>query len=133
MTSTAPNSPHVVSLSADPPTSTGTGGGAVSQSATSLAFNSGAGQVQSVRFTNNTGGTVTFIQASMTSGKFGQTNNCGDVAAGGSCTVTFTYYPDNSGSTTGTFTMTSTAPNSPHTVSLTAKSTGGKRLVLNGG
>ena len=41
-------------------------------------------------------------------------------APGGSCTATITYYPTNSGSDSGTFTMTSTAPNSPHVVSLNA-------------
>jgi hypothetical protein len=30
-----------------------------------------------------------------------------------------TYYPTNSGSDTGTLTLTSTAPNSPHVVNLT--------------
>src|SRR6202008_3864918 len=74
---------------------------------------------QSVTYTNNTGSRVTFMQASMSSARYGQTNNCGEVAAGSSCTATVTYYPTNSGSDTGTFTVTSSAPNSPHVVSLT--------------
>jgi hypothetical protein len=120
MTSTAPNSPHVVSLSAGAlsgSSSTTTDG--VALSATELNFSAGA-NTQTVTYTNNTGSRVTFIQASMSSTRFGQTNNCGEVAPGGSCTATVTYYPTNSGSDTGTFTMTSTAPNSPHVVSLNA-------------
>ena len=73
-------------------------------------------------YTNNTGSQVTFIQATISSGKFGQTNNCGEVAAGASCTATVTYYRNNSGSDTATFTMTSTAPNSPHVVTLKGSS-----------
>jgi hypothetical protein len=73
-----------------------------------------------VTYTNKTSTTVQFIQASMSSGKFGQTNNCDAVAPGASCSATVTYYPRNSGSTSGTFTMTSTAPNSAHVVNLTA-------------
>jgi hypothetical protein len=63
---------------------------------------------------------VTFIQAIMSSSKYGQTNNCGEVAPGASCTATVTYLAGNSGNHQGTFTMTSTAPNSPHVVTLTA-------------
>ncbi len=116
MTSTAPNSPHVVSLSSGA-ISTATASG-VSQSAASLDF-SGA-TTRTVTYTNNTGVKVTFIQASMSSARYGQTNNCGEVAAGGTCTATITYYPGNTGSDSGTFTVTSTAPNSPHVVSLSA-------------
>jgi hypothetical protein len=82
-------------------------------------FKNGATSSQTVTYTNNTGVKVTFIQASISSGKFQQTNNCGEVAAGASCRATVTYYKGNSGSTTATFTMTSTAPNSPHRVTLT--------------
>jgi hypothetical protein len=119
VTSTAPNSPHVVSLSTGTLSSSSTGSSGVSMSATQLNFSAGA-STQTVTYTNNTGVKVTFIQASMSSTRFGQANNCGEVAPGGSCTATVTYYPTNSGSDTGTFTMTSTAPDSPHVVSLNA-------------
>jgi hypothetical protein len=119
MTSTAPNSPHAVSLSTGALSSASTTSSGVSMSATELTFSAGA-YTQAVTYTNNTGVKVTFIQASMSSTRYGQTNNCGEVAPGGSCTATITYYPTNSGSDTGTFTMTSTAPNSPHVVSLNA-------------
>ena len=144
ITSTAPNSPHVLSLSASSgnnpihrngktlvvwegkvasaPTTTSTPTVApppagVTLSAASLGF-TGAGQTRTVTYTNNTGQRITFIQASMSSARFGQTNDCGEVAAGASCTARVTYYPSNAGSSTGSLTLTSTAPNSPHVVSL---------------
>ncbi len=155
LTSTAPNSPHVVSLAAGgqsstttttttatsnplargsglhtirtqgftststTPTATAAATGQVNLSATSLLFTS-PGMMRTVTYTNNTPSRVTFIRASVTSAKFGQANNCGEVAPGGSCTATVTYYPTNAGSTTATLTLTSTAPNSPHVVSLSA-------------
>jgi len=137
MTSTAPNSPHLVTLSATgstiattttPPTTTSsaTSASGVTVSSSSLAFDS-SNRTRTATFTNNTGAKVTFIQASISSGKYQQTNNCGDVPAGGSCTATVTYYPTNGGSDTATFTMTSSAANSPARVTLSA--TPGKRLV----
>jgi P pilus assembly chaperone PapD len=130
LTSTAPNSPHVVKL-----TRSGTTGGTVPSQATSgpvalssggLTFSEGA-RTQTVTFTNTTASRITFIQASLSSAKFGQANTCGEVAPGASCTATVTYYPQNSGSTTGTFTVTSTAPNSPHVVTLAAAGGSGVR------
>ena len=91
--------------------------GGVTMSASTLSFTA-TSATQAVTFTNNTGVRVTFITASMSSAKFGQSNNCGEVAPGASCTATVTYYPTNSGSDTGTLTLTSTAPNSPHVVNL---------------
>jgi len=133
VTSTAPNSPHVVNLtrSAPPvtaPVAAETSGG-VTTSATSLDFRNGAQATQTVTYTNTTGAKVTFLQASISSGKFGQSNNCGEVAPGASCSATVTWYRQNSGSDTATFTVTSTAPNSPHLVSLKASSS--KPLVVN--
>lgn len=112
MTSTAPNSPHVVSLGS------ATQQLGVAISTPSLVFSGTAGRTQAVSFTNNTPKRITFIQASTSSAKFGQTNNCGEVAPGAKCTSTVTYYPTNSGSAAGTLTLTSTAPNSPHVVNL---------------
>jgi hypothetical protein len=109
----------VVSLSTGTLSGSSSTASGVSLSATQLNFSAGA-SAQTVTYTNNTGARVTFIQASMSSTRFGQTNNCGEVAPGASCTATVTYYPTNSGSDSGTFTMTSTAPNSPHVVSVSA-------------
>jgi hypothetical protein len=91
--------------------------GGVTLSASTLTF-TGTTATQSVTFTNNTGTRITFITASLSSGKYSQSNNCGEVAVGASCTATVIYYPANSGSDTGTLTLTSTAPNSPHVVNL---------------
>jgi hypothetical protein len=113
-----------------PPVSSG-GSGSVALSATSLNFNASAA-TQTVTYTNNTGSTVQFIKATMSSGKFGQTNNCDAVAPGASCTATITFYSGGSGSNTATFTVTSSAPNSPHVVSLTGKNNN-KRLVVTAG
>jgi hypothetical protein len=129
MTSTAPNSPHVVTLAANgttstPPPTTASG---VTLSATSLTFNTN-NLTRTVTYTNNTSSTVQFIQATVSSGKFGQANNCDAVAPGASCTATVTYYPGNSGSASATFTVTSTAPNSPHVVSL--KASNSKPLIV---
>ena len=92
------------------------------QSASSLQFSTSS-RTRTVTYTNNTGAKVTFIRASMSSARYMQTNNCGEVLPGKSCSVTITYYPGNSGPDSGTFTMTSTAPNSPHTVALATGST----------
>jgi hypothetical protein len=131
VTSNAANSPHVVTLDASgttaptppPPTTSNT----VTLSATSLTFNTN-NVTRTVTYTNNTSSTVQFIQASMSSGKFGQANNCDAVAPGASCTATVTYYPGGSGGSSGTFTVTSTAPNSPHVVSL--KASNSKPLIV---
>jgi hypothetical protein len=121
VTSSAPNSPHVVNLTtAAAPVAAQTVSGGVSPSATSLSFNNISGTTRTVTYRNNTGSKVTFIQASIDSGKFGQKNACGEVAPGASCTATVTFYKTNSGSSSGTFRMTSTAPNSPHLVTLRA-------------
>jgi hypothetical protein len=121
VTSSAPNSPHVVNLTtAAAPAASQPVSGGVKLSATALTFNSGSNSTRTVTYTNNTSSTVTFLQASIDSGKFGQKNTCGDLAPGASCTATVTFYKANSGSTSATFRMTSTAPNSPHLVTLSA-------------
>lgn len=93
--------------------------GGVKLSKTLLDFSGSNARKQKVTFTNQTGTSVTFIRASISSARFNQTNNCGVVAAGASCTATVTYYANGSGSGIGTLTLTSTAPNSPHVVNLT--------------
>jgi len=66
----------------------------------------------------NSGTTSATISGVAVTGDFSQTNNCGTVAAGGSCTVTVTFRPTAGGSRTGTLTVTSNAGNSPATVGL---------------
>ncbi|MDI1466248.1 choice-of-anchor D domain-containing protein [Catellatospora sp. KI3] len=78
---------------------------------------------QAVTVTNSgtTGATVSGVS---TSGDFSQTNNCGSVAVGASCTVTVRFAPTASGARTGTLTVTSNANNSPTTVSLSGSGVG---------
>ena len=53
------------------------------------------------------------------SGDFAQTNGCGgSLAAGASCTINVTFTPTAAGARTGTLTITSNAPGSPTTASL---------------
>ena len=114
------------------PTPTPSSSGGVATSAASLAFGSVQG-TQTVTYTNNTAASVTFVKAAMSSGRFGQSNNCADVAPGASCTATVTYYPSNTGTDNATFTMTSSAPNSPHVVNLSASSgtvSSGAKVVI---
>ncbi|HUP96559.1 MAG TPA: choice-of-anchor D domain-containing protein [Usitatibacter sp.] len=110
-TSSAPNSPHVVTLQGTPPPAI------VTQSTTALTFPA-VQTTRSVIFTNQTGVTVTFRNPSVTSSKFKVSNGCGTVLAGKSCTVNITFTPRNKGVVSGTFSIQSTAPNSPHTVKL---------------
>jgi hypothetical protein len=63
----------------------------VTVSASSLG-NFATSRTQTVTYTNKHVRPVTFLQASMSSTRYGQTNNCGDVAVGASCTATITYY-----------------------------------------
>ena len=81
-----------------------------------------------VTFTNTTGARVTFAQATMTSARFGQTNNCGVVAAGASCTAMVTYYPTNAGADSGTLTLTSDSFAGSHGVALFAGNADAPRL-----
>ncbi len=72
---------------------------------------------QSVTITNS-GTSAATVSGVTVSGDFSQTNNCGSVAVGGSCTVTVTFKPTAGGSRTGTLTVTSNANNSPTTAGL---------------
>ncbi len=66
------------------------------------------------------GGSATLdINSIATSGDFSQTNNCGStLAAGKSCAIKVTFSPTQTGSRTGTLSITDNATNSPQTVSL---------------
>jgi alpha-L-fucosidase 2 len=68
---------------------------------------------------SNTGTAAATINAISATGDFAQTNNCGaSLAAGASCAVNVTFTPTAAGSRTGSVTVTSNAPGSPHTVAL---------------
>jgi hypothetical protein len=73
---------------------------------------------QAVTLTN-TSTTALGITSIVASGDFAQTNTCGStVAAGASCTINVTFTPTAAGTLTGTVTVSSDAPDSPHVVSL---------------
>jgi hypothetical protein len=120
VTSNATNSPTTVSLTG---TGTTAGTATLSTSPTSLTFGStnvgSASAAQSVTV-SNTGSAAASVSSIATSGDYTQTNTCGSsIAAGGSCTVSVTFHPSASGTRTGTLTVTSSATNSPSSVSLT--------------
>ncbi|HKV77256.1 MAG TPA: choice-of-anchor D domain-containing protein [Candidatus Sulfotelmatobacter sp.] len=67
----------------------------------------------------NSGTASLNVSSITTSGDFSQTNNCGVVAAGGTCTVNISFTPAATGTRTGTLTVADDALNgSPQTASL---------------
>jgi len=123
----ASGSPHTVALSG---TGTGTGPG-VSLAPPSLSFgNQLVGTTstsQTVTLTNS--GTATLnisgVTLNSTNGAgFSRTNHCAaTLGAGLSCTIDVTFTPIAAGSRTATLSISSDAPGSPHTVSLTGTGT----------
>jgi Beta-propeller repeat/Cep192 domain 4 len=119
VTDSAGGSPHTISLA-------GTGVAAtpaVTLSATTLTFPSmvvgSASTPQTVTVTNS-GSASLSITAISVSGNYTQTNTCGStLAAGAACHVTLVFAPLQTGSDTGTVTITDSATGSPHKVALT--------------
>jgi hypothetical protein len=60
---------------------------------------------QAVKLSNGTGGSETGSHVAV-SGEYSQTNNCGVVATGASCTVNVKFSPANAGASNGTLTVT---------------------------
>jgi hypothetical protein len=121
VTDNAPGSPHVVAIS---------GKGvlpAVSLSAASLTF---AGNpvgmdcpTKTVTLSNPGDGQLN-ISSIVASAEFLQTNDCGlERDPGAGCVISVKFQPAAVGATTGTVTITSDAPGSPHTVALTGNGT----------
>jgi uncharacterized repeat protein (TIGR01451 family) len=68
---------------------------------------------------SNTGNDVLLISSIAAGGDFAQTNTCGaSLGAGGSCVITITFTPTATGTRTGSVTITSNAPGSPHVIDL---------------
>ena len=83
---------------------------------------------------SNPGTTAASSLAVSTSAPYAQTNTCGSsLAAGASCTVTVTFTPTAPGAASGPLTVSSSAPNSPLTISLsgTGASPTNTNLALN--
>lgn len=72
------------------------------------------------------------VSAVTASRDFSQTNNCGTVPAGGTCTVNVSFSPSASGSRSGTLTVTDNAGNSPQTASLSGTGTNLSLIVSPG-
>jgi hypothetical protein len=101
----------------------------VTLSPPSLAFgNQGVGTTSAARkITLANTGTATLTITSITiSGPFAETNTCGStVNAGKNCTISVTFSPTKTGSTSGVVTVTDNASNSPQTVSLSGSGVSG--------
>ncbi|WP_433380356.1 choice-of-anchor D domain-containing protein [Actinoplanes sp. CA-142083] len=80
----------------------------------------------------NTGTTAATVSGVTASGDFTQSNTCGSVAVGASCTVTVTFKPTTSGTRTGSVTLSSNANNNPVTVALTGSGIGSTTNVAAG-
>ncbi len=100
---------------------------AVSLSTTAVTFgnqnvgSTSAGQTVTV---TNTGTAAATLGAVTVSGDFARTTTCGaTLAAGTSCSVAVTFTPTATGVRTGTLSLSSNAPLSPHTASLTGTGT----------
>ncbi len=122
VTSDAPDSPHVVSLTGE-----GTAAPIVLLSPTALNFGSQAinvtSQPQTVTLTNDGNATLN-IASIVATGDFAQTNDCGpSLAASANCAISVTFTPTVEGVIAGQVTVTSDAPNSPHVVTLSGTGT----------
>ncbi len=75
---------------------------------------------RSVTVTNRQNVALSFTSIVVSAGFNVASNTCGaSIAAGASCSVSVTFSPTVAGATSGTLTITDSAPNSPQTVSLT--------------
>jgi len=73
----------------------------------------------------NTGTAALAISSIATTGDFSVTNNCGSgLGVAGFCTLNVSFSPTATGARTGTLTITSNAPGSPHTVNLSGSGQG---------
>ena len=111
-----PSGPQIVALS-------GTGiAAAVGLTSTSLTFVAQlvgtTGDSQIVTLTNTGSASLNFSSI-VASGDFAQTNDCGtSVAAAASCTITVSFTPKVIGARTGSVTIVTDAPGSPHGIEL---------------
>lgn len=117
ITDTAPDSPEAVTL-----TGTGATPPAASLSPTSLSFGSqtvGTTSLPQVVTLTNTGGAPMTINAIKASDSFGESNNCGSsLAPKANCAINVTFKPMQTGTQTGTLSISDDAAGSPQTVSL---------------
>jgi hypothetical protein len=122
ITDNGSNSPQVIPLS-------GFGAGSMALlSLSSIGLNFGGqatnttSAAQTVTLTNNSGTTLT-VSGVTASGNFAQTNNCGSVAASGTCTINVTFTPTATGSSAGSVVIVDSATGSPHLIRLSGTGT----------
>ena len=129
ITDNAPGSPRVVSLSG-----TGILGPVAGVSPTSVNFPGNPLTVdcpsRDVTMTN-TGDAAMTISSIVASANFSETNTCGtSLAAKASCTISVKFQPTVVGTVPGTLTVTTNAPDSPHTVALSGTGTPACHLLV---
>jgi len=117
LTDTGLGSPQTITL-----TGTGATPPAASLSPTSLTFGTQATGTTSLPQTvtlSNTGGSPLSISSIATTGDFAETDDCStSVAPGANCTINVTFTPQQTGSATGTLSVSDNAANGPQTVGL---------------
>lgn len=117
ITDTGLGSPQTITL-----TGTGATPAAVSLAPTSLTFSAQAVGTTSLAQTvtlTNTGGAALSITGIATTGNFSESDNCGSSVAGGAgCTISVSFTPQQTGTATGTLSVSDNAAGSPQTVSL---------------
>jgi hypothetical protein len=127
---------QISELEVYPSGGTSPGSATLSTNPSSLTFGSQALNTTSTARTvtvSNTGAASASVSGVSVSGDYTQTNNCGTLAVGGSCTVTVSFRPTASGTRTGSVTITSNANNSPTTVALSGTGAGGTSTNLAAG
>ena len=72
----------------------------------------------------NTGTAAATVSGVTASGDYAQTNTCGSLAVGASCTVTVTFKPTASGTRAGSISIASNANNNPATIALSGSGIG---------
>ncbi|HET7100285.1 MAG TPA: choice-of-anchor D domain-containing protein, partial [Terriglobia bacterium] len=117
LTDTGLGSPQTITL-----TGTGATPPVASLSPASLTFDSQAVGTTSLPQTvtlSNTGGSPLNLTGITTTGDFAGSNDCGaSVAPGANCSISVAFTPQQTGTATGTLTVSDNAANSPQTVSL---------------
>jgi hypothetical protein len=107
----------------------------VSANPASLSFpgtivgNTSAAQTVTLTNTGTTSATVSGVTAT---GDFAQTNTCGALAVGASCTISATFKPTVGGARTGAVTVTSNANNSPTAIALSGSGIGSTTNIAAG-
>jgi hypothetical protein len=134
VTDNAAGSPHTASLSGTGITATA----GISFSPTSLTFSSQtvgtSSSPQAVTVTNTGSANLVITAITPTGGSstsFSQTNNCGTVAASGTCTINVTFTPQAAGALASQICVTDNAPASPQCFNISGTGTATGNIGFN--